>query len=149
MDFKQNEIVDELHSQRENIQKFIEPFLSRWTRYSLPFCMVVFYSKDMSEEHCKQHIRKTDSYIKLEKNLACIALEGLDTNTAISILEQFFYIKENQYKNSNKEFYASLVCSSQDKEELINKSFMILEYAFEYKRKNEILDFGILPSKYR
>jgi hypothetical protein len=25
---------------------------------------------------------------------------------------------------------------------------MILEYPFEYKRKNEILDFGILPSRY-
>ncbi len=150
MDFKQNEITEELHRQRENIQKSIEPFWYRLTRYNFPFCMVLFYNHYIDEEECRHELRKTDSYIKLDENIACIFLEALDISTAVTLLERILYTKENQYNNSSKEFYASLVCSSQvkEEEELINKSFMILEYAFEYKRRNEILDFGILPSSY-
>lgn len=149
MQLKQTKITQELYSQREKIQQIIEPFWYRYERYNLSFCLLIFYSINHNEELNKQHIHITDEITRLNKDLTCIIFESMNINTALSAIEKKLSNLTDLFQKENQVYYASVVCSAQSEsaEELINKSFMIMEYAYEYEQQNQILDFGVLPSK--
>jgi hypothetical protein len=140
----ENKIIHKLQNIRHDLKKIIEPHWHRYERYQLKFCLILLYGTDICEHDCKRHIRKTDSFIKLDDEFACIIFESLDIDVAITLSEKIFYKMEREFELKNKEFYCSLICSSQveNDEELMTESFMILDYATEYHIKNEVLDFN-------
>ena len=144
MKIHENKIIHKLQQKRHEIKKFVEPHWHRYQRYQLKFCFILLYGIDVCEQDCKKHIRKTDSFLKLDNDLTCIIFEALDIDIAITLTEKIFYKMEREFKLNDKEFYCSLICSSQieNDEDLITESFMIIDYATEYKIKNEVLDFN-------
>lgn len=150
MDITNNEIHTLLHDKRETLAHLIEPFWYRHKRYKLPFCLFIIYAKNIDDHYFLNNIRKTDQFIRLDTHLCAIGLEAIDLSQAITIIEKLLFKTEDAFGSMNARYVSSIVCESagDDMEELINHSFMILEYAIENSLINEVLNLAALPTRY-
>ncbi|MBU0632744.1 hypothetical protein KKA17_08860 [bacterium] len=149
MNITNNEIHVLLHDKRETLAHLIEPFWYRHKRYKLPFCLFIIYAKNIDDDYFLNHIRKTDQFIRLDSRLCAIGLEAIDLSQAITIVEKLLYKTEDALGTIDAKYFSSIVCESagDEMEELINHSFMILEYAIEYSLANEVLNLAALPTR--
>ena len=142
MKYTNRKIYDLLFNEKENILDFTKPNWYRWIRYEFPFSLLLIYSEKGFNKSCIPAIRETDSFAVFDNKIACIVLEAIDGMEALEFTDR---VLEGivSYDHSNV-YYASLTWSSQSKismEDIVEKNFMILEYAVEYERTNEVLNF--------
>lgn len=147
MDTKENEMYNILSKHRADIEELIEPFYYRYKRYKFNFCLFIIYSETLNDDCFYNHIRETDKCTMIDDNLACVAFESMNAMEATTIIEKLLYHEQNAFNKPKSHYYSSIVCSSPDREDIINKSFMILEYAYEYKITNEVLNYDVIPAK--
>ncbi|WP_345991409.1 hypothetical protein [Sulfurimonas sp. HSL-1716] len=150
MDIKYAEIYNVLSKERKSIEKLIEPFWYRFSRYKLQFCLLIIYAKNLDENYFNLHIRQTDEAVILDKNLICIVFESNNDRQMTEGIEKLLYNQDGDFHKSDNYYYSSMVCSSESEgldANIINRSFMILEYAFEYQKTNEVLNYSAIFTK--
>ena len=150
MDIKYSEIYNVLSKERKSIEKLVEPFWYRFTRYKLQFCLLIIYAENLEKEYFNIHIRETDQVVILDKNLLCIVFEANNDKKVTDGIEKLLYNQDGEFHKSNNYYYSSMVCASESEgleANIINRSFMILEYAFEYQKTNEVLNYSAIFTK--
>lgn len=148
MERKNDEFYRFLATQRDTIKEMVEPYWYRCTRYGLEFCFVSIYADDLDEKYFTCNMRKTDGCAILDDKFAYLIIEASDDQIIPGVLEKLVYNKEAYFHQANNHYYGAVVCSSQCEgieDNIVNKSFMILEYAYEYNLSNQILTVDSLP----
>ncbi|WP_281951387.1 hypothetical protein [Nitrosophilus kaiyonis] len=104
----------------------------KFYRYKIPFCLLIIECREKNCLHLiKAHIRKTDTSIKLNKNLYGIIFRYIDIkNGGHKAAENLIHYLE---KNITTTVYGGLSCSDENMGNIINRALFALKKA---KNKN-------------
>ena len=123
------------------IADYIDDYTYRSDRYDADYSVaVILCDSDIHLGNFLQHIRQTDKFIILEKNLCCIILDSSPSDVGIKAASNIQ--TEFQSMNFGKELFTCVVTFKDynDEYKMINSLFDILEYALSYKIDNIVVD---------
>jgi len=106
----------------------------QFKRYKIPFCLLLIeHSIGNLKEHIQNNIRKTDSVIKIEKNLTAIIFRFTDfKNGGYRAAINLFHFLEKT--NPKTKIYGGISCADYESvENIINRAIFALNKA---KSKN-------------
>lgn len=117
-------------------------------RYSFNFSIAIAFAGDEVDlKSFSDHKRKTDKFIVLEEHLACLILEGTDSDSAIRATSKLH--NKFQLENFNKKIFIAVVTASDyaDDNAMIHSLFNLLEYAVKHNMDNLVIDKDQIPEK--
>ncbi|MCF6341144.1 MAG: hypothetical protein L3J10_10425 [Sulfurimonas sp.] len=138
-------MLTSIHKNRHEYDQIIitnlEEFIYRMNRYNIEYAVSLsLCDKDFDLSKIRSHKRKTDKLIILENNLICIALDAVNTETAIKATSNLQ--TDFQTQCFGHKLYTCVVnsCDHESEFELINYLFYILEYAISNNMDGLIID---------
>ncbi len=138
-------MLTSIHKNRHEYHQIIitnlEEFIYRMNRYNLEYAVSLsLCDKDFDLSKIQAHKRKTDKLIILENNLVCMALDAVNTETAIKATSNLQ--TDFQTQCFGHKLYTCVVnsCDHESEFELINYLFDILEYAISNNMDGLIVD---------
>ncbi|MBT5933885.1 hypothetical protein [Sulfurimonas sp.] len=117
-------------------------------RYSLNFSIAIaLVSGQINLNSFSGYKRKSDKFIVLEDHLACLILEGTDSDSAIRATSKLH--NQFQLENFNKKIFIAVVTASDytDDNAMIHSLFNLLVYAAENNMDNLVIDKDQIPGK--
>jgi len=139
-------------SERKKHQKIIAEYISDFTyrsnRYNEDYSIAVMLcDADINLGHFLHHIRQTDKFIVLEKNLCCVVLDSSPPDVGIKAASNIQ--TEFQDKNFGKRLFTAVATFKDydDEYKMINSLFDILEYAISYEIDNIVVDQNLMQAQ--
>jgi hypothetical protein len=136
-----------IHDHRRAFHKMIldqiDKYIYREERYNTNFALVAVYSKEptaITPQELKQKLRKTDTLITLNENLAIVIFDAVAEDVYVKAAENLnTLLKEMEFKNN---FFLSVASSDEvhhNYRELTNKLCDRLEYVIENRLFNTVI----------
>ena len=142
-------VKEKRHKYLTTILECLDDSLYRKKRYNINFAISICLCEDgVSLIPFMEHIRQTDIFLVLEKNLCVIVFDAILEDAAIKAAENLENIYQMRY--FSKKIFFSVVTSCHEDfnnngTKLIHALFDLLEYALENHKDNEVVDnFGSL-----
>lgn len=135
-----------LQEGREDVFKAIDIEMYRYERYGVPFCLVALSTENPKHfESIKHYLRKTDIFIPMSDNCACIALASTEIDEAVKMGSNF--IRDHATLDQQNRVYFGVTSVKHDhlNYDIVSRAFYSLEKAKE-QNISTVEDDNILES---
>jgi len=131
---------------KEHVVKAIEIEKYRYDRYQVPFCIVAVSTENSTHfDSIKRYLRKTDIFIPLSEDLACIALASTEIDEAIKMAGNIIRDHATLDQKNRIYFGVTSVKHEYSNYDIVSRAFYSLEKAKEHNIST-VEDDNILES---